>query len=331
MATAEIFYDRDIEYRLLKDKVVAVIGYGSQGKAQAQNLRDSGIKVVMGLRPEGKSWSQAKDDGFEVLRISDAVEAADVIMMLIPDMAQPAVYESEVAPKLSEGKALDFAHGFNIHYGLIKPPSYVDVFMVAPKGPGRLVRETYLSGFGVPALIAVHQNYTGNAKQLALEVAKAIGCARAGVLTTTFKDETESDLIGEQTVLVGGLMELIRKGFEVLVEEGYPSELAFFEACNEVKLIADLIYEGGISGMLNAVSETARYGGLTVGPKVIDESVKERMREAARAVKSGEFAKEWLEEYRRGCPRMKELMEAVASHKLEEVGERMRRLARGGG
>ena len=304
----KIYFDEDSSLDPLRGKIMAVIGYGSQGHAQAQNMRDSGLKVIIGARPEGSSWRRAKNDGFEVYPIHEAAERADVIFMLIPDMVQPEVYKEKIEPHLSEGKTLDFAHGFNIHFRQIVPPENVDVIMVAPKSPGLRLRETYLEGFGVPALIAVYQDWSGNAKEKALAVAKALGCTRAGVIETTFKDETESDLIGEQTVLVGGLIELIKKGFEVLVESGYPPELAYFEACNEAKLIMDLIYERGIAGMLRAVSDTAKYGGLTVGPRVIDDHVKENMRKAVEYVQSGGFAEEWIEE-----------------HQIEKIGRFIRR------
>jgi len=321
----KIYFDKDSSLDPLKDKTIAVIGYGSQGHAQAQNMRDSGLNVIIGVRPEGSSWNRARNDGFEVYSISEAAEKADIIFMLIPDMVQPAVYRKEIAPHLSEGKTLDFAHGFNIHFKQIVPPENVDVIMVAPKSPGLRLRETYKEGFGVPALIAVYQDWSGKAKDTALAIAKALGCTKAGVIETTFKDETESDLIGEQTVLVGGLIELIKNGFEVLVENGYPPELAYFEACNEAKLIMDLIYEKGIIGMLRAVSDTAKYGGLTVGPKVIDEHVKENMRKAVKQVQNGEFAKEWLEEHRTGEKRLKELMKKIEEHPLEKVGRFIRK------
>jgi len=322
-----VYFDSDVSLAPLEGKTIAVIGYGSQGKAQAQNLRDSGLDVIVGLRPSGKSWNRAKEDGFEVHPISEAAEKGDVIFLLIPDMVQPTVYQESIAPHLDEGKTLDFAHGFNIHFKQIVPPKNVDVIMVAPKSPGQRLRETYLSGFGVPALIAVHQDYTGRAKETALAVSKALGCTRAGVLETTFKDETESDLIGEQTVLVGGLIELIKKGFEVLVETGYPPELAYFEACNEAKLIMDLIYQKGLTGMLRAVSDTAKYGGLTVGPKIVDEHVKENMRKAVEDVRNGRFAKEWIEEHEKGEKRLKALMDDIERHELERVGRFIRKMA----
>jgi len=321
----KIYFDKDASLDPIKDKMIAVVGYGSQGHAQAQNMRDSGLNVIIGVRPEGSSWKRARNDGFEVYSISEAAEKADVIFMLIPDMVQPVVYKKDIEPHLSEGKTIDFAHGFNIHFKQIVPPENVDVIMVAPKSPGLRLRETYKEGFGVPALIAVYQDWSGKAKETALAVAKALGCTRAGVIETTFRDETESDLIGEQTVLVGGLIELIKKGFEVLVENGYPPELAYFEACNEAKLIMDLIYQKGIIGMLRAVSDTAKYGGLTVGPKVIDEHVKENMRKAVKYVQNGGFAKEWLKEHRSGEKRLKELMKEIEEHPLEKVGRFIRK------
>ncbi len=321
----KVYFDKDASLDPLRGKTMAVIGYGSQGHAQAQNMRDSGLDVILGLRPEGRSWSRAERDGFEVYPIPEAAERSDVIFMLIPDMVQPEVYRKSIEPHLREGKVLDFAHGFNIHFKQIVPPKDVDVVMVAPKSPGLRLRETYLNGFGVPALMAVYQDHSGRAKETALAISKALGCTRAGVLETTFKDETESDLIGEQTVLVGGLIELIKKGFEVLVESGYPPELAYFEACNEAKLIMDLIYERGFLGMLRAVSDTAKYGGLTVGPKVIDERVKENMRRVVRRVQSGEFAREWIEEHKTGEKRLKALMEEIAGHEIEKVGRFIRR------
>ena len=323
---AQIWKDEDVSLEPLKGKKVAIIGYGSQGRAWALNIRDSGIEVVVGLRPGGKSWELATKDGFEPKPIPEAAKEGDVIAMLIPDMAQPEVYEKYVEPNLKEGDTLVFAHGFNIHYGLIKPPKTVDVVMVAPKSPGPKVREAYLQGKGVPALVAVHQDYTGKAWDTVLALAKALGCTRAGVLKTTFKEETETDLIGEQTVLVGGLMELLLKGFENLVELGYQPELAYFEAINEAKLIMDLIWQYGFYGMLLRVSDTAKYGGLTVGPKVIDEHVKENMKKAAERVINGEFAKEWLEEYKKGMPNLKKLMEKVKEHQAEKVGSELRKL-----
>lgn len=323
----KVYFDSDVSLNPLKGKTITVIGYGSQGEAQAKNLKDSGLNVIVGLRHEGQSWSKAEKDGFKVYSISEATKKGDIIFVLIPDMAQPEVYRESIAPYLTEGKTLYFAHGFNIHFKQIVPPKNVDVIMVAPKSPGARLRETYMDGFGVPALVAVYQNYTGHAKETALAISKGLGCTRAGVLETTFKDETESDLIGEQTVLVGGLIELIKNGFEVLVEAGYPPELAYFEACNEAKLIMDLIYQKGITGMLKAVSDTAKYGGLTVGPKIIDKHVKENMKKAVENVKNGKFAEEWIEEHRKGEKKLKALMQEIEKHELERVGKFIRKMA----
>ncbi|MEM3897653.1 MAG: ketol-acid reductoisomerase [Nitrososphaerota archaeon] len=323
---ARVYLDADADLSILRDEIIAIMGYGSQGRNQALNLRDSGLKVIIGCRP-GRSKQLAEKEGFEVYDMDEAARRGTIIYMLIPDMAHKEVYEKYIKDNLSEGKALCFSHGFSIHYKQVIPPPYVDVIMVAPKGPGPIVRENYLRGSGVPALIAVEQDYTGKAKQRALAIAKGIGATRIGALETTFRDEAESDLIGEQTVLVGGLMELIKKGFEVLVEEGYPPELAYFEACNEAKLIMDLIYAGGLTGMLKAVSDTAKYGGLTVGPKIIDEHVKENMRAAARRVKDGSFAREWIREHESGGKILKQLMEQLENHPLEIVGRRLRRMA----
>jgi len=323
----KVYYDVDVSLDSLKDKTIAVIGYGSQGHAQAQNMRDSGLNVILGLRSEGSSWDKAKKDGFKVFPVSEAAEKGDVVHILIPDPAQPAVYKSYIAPQMKKGKTLGFAHGFNIHFKQIVPPNYVDVIMLAPKGPGHMVRKTYLDGFGVPALIAVHQNPSGHAKETALAMAKGVGGTRAGVLETTFREETESDLIGEQTVLVGGLMELIKKGFEVLVEAGYQPELAYFEACNEAKLIMDLIYQSGLTGMLRGVSDTAKYGGLTVGPKVIDDHVKENMRKAVKLVQNGKFAKEWIKEGKEGFKTLNALMKKIEEHQIEKVGKFIRKTA----
>ncbi len=323
----KIYYDRDVDLSVLEGKTIAIIGYGSQGRAQANNMRDSGLRVVMGLRPEGRSWKTAKEDGFEVLPIAEATKKGDVVHILIPDTEQPSVYEEQIAPNLTPRKTLGFSHGFNIHFKTIIPPSNVDVVMVAPKAPGLSLREMYVNKFGVPALIAVQQDHTRRAKETVLAMAKALGCTKAGVIETTFKDETESDLIGEQTVLVGGLMELIRNGFEVLVDLGYPPELAYFEACNEAKLIIDQIYRSGVVGMLKAVSDTAKYGGLSVGPKVIDSHVRRNMERAAERVRSGEFAKEWLMEDAKGRSTMNYMLKKWEDHPLEVVGEKIRRMS----
>lgn len=323
----KVYYDADASLDPLRDKTIAVIGYGSQGRAQALNMRESGLNVILGLRPKGASWSKAKGEDFEVHSVPEASSKGDVVHMLIPDLAQPTVYREHVAPHMTKGKTLGFSHGFNIHFKQIIPSPHVDVIMVAPKSPGDRVRETYLEGFGVPSLIAVYQNPSGQAKRIALGMAKAMGCTRAGVLETTFKEETESDIIGEQTVLVGGLIELIKKGFEVLVEAGYQPELAYFEACNEAKLIMDMIYRGGFVGMLKAVSDTAKYGGLTVGPKVIDGHVKENMRKVVEFVQSGQFAEEWTKKSEKSKEVLNALMKEIEVHQIEKVGRFIRRTA----
>jgi len=324
---AKIYYDADVSLEPLKGKTIAVIGYGSQGHAQAQNMRDSELNVIVGLRPGGESWKKAKEDGFKVYPISEAAEKGDIIQMLIPDLTQPAVYRDQIALHMEKGKTLGFSHGFNIHFKQIVPPKHVDIIMVAPKSPGFKLRETYLNGFGVPALVAVYQNPSGKAKETALAMAKSMRCTRAGVLETTFKEETESDLIGEQTVLVGGLIELIKNGFEVLVEAGYQPELAYFEACNEAKLIMDLIYQRGFIGMLKAVSDTAKYGGLTVGPEIIDDHVKENMRKAVKLVQSGKFAEEWVKKSAEAQEVLDNLMKDLEEHQIEKVGKSIRKMA----
>ncbi|MDH5806726.1 MAG: ketol-acid reductoisomerase [Candidatus Methanomethylicaceae archaeon] len=323
---AIIYKDKDANLSILKNKTIAVIGYGSQGRHQALNMKDSGLKVIIGLRRNGKSWNIAKEDGFEVYEISEASKISDMILFLIPDVEQPRVYEKDVAPYLTKGKILGFAHGFNIHFGLIKPPEYVDVIMVAPKSPGVRVREEFLKGYGVPALVAVYQDATGHAWEEALAWAKAIGSTRPGVIKTTFKEETETDLFGEQCVLVGGLMELIKKGFEVLIENGYQPELAYFEVLNEAKLIMDLIYQGGIEYMLKGVSDTAKYGGLVYGPKVIDDHVKSNMYKILENITSGNFTKEWMGNPEKSIEKLNELMNEVQKHPIEKTGKEIRRL-----
>ncbi|ACB07392.1 ketol-acid reductoisomerase [Candidatus Korarchaeum cryptofilum] len=319
---AKIYTDNEVSLDPLKGKRIAVVGYGIQGRAQALNLRDSGLDVIVGAR-KGSSYDLAKREGFDVFPIGEAVSRADVILYLLPDMVQPEVW-GEVERNLRDGSTLDFAHGFTIHYGLIRPKETVDIVMVAPKAPGAAVREEFLRGRGVPALVAVHRDATGEAKARALALAKGIGATRAGVIETTFKEETETDLIGEQLVLVGGLMELITKGWETLVEMGYQPEVAYFEALNEAKLIMDLIWRYGMKGMLERVSVTARYGGLTVGNKVIDEEVKRKMRTYAERVVSGEFTKEWLKFYKEG--NIEELMKRIGEHKIEETGRKIREI-----
>jgi ketol-acid reductoisomerase len=320
---AKTYYDADASLEPLRGKTIAVIGYGSQGRAQSLNLRDSGLRVVVGLRSEGRSYEVAKADGFEPVPMEVAAERGDVILMLVPDVPMAEVYSRYVEPHLKPGKTLVFAHGYNVHFGRIRPPKDVNVVLVAPKSPGPLLRQKFLEGKGVPALLAVHNDATGEAKSVALAIAKGLGCTRAGVIETTFAEETETDLLGEQAVLVGGVMELIKKGFEVLVENGYQPELAYFEVCNELKLIVDLIYSGGLMGMLRAVSDTAKYGGLTVGPRIVDEHVKENMRRALRAIRSGEFERSWT-----GNPRayeeLERLMRELEQHPLEKVGRELR-------
>lgn len=323
----KIYYDCDADLKVLEGKKVAIIGYGSQGRAQALNLRDSGVNVILGLRENGSSWKKALEDGFKPYPIRDAAEEGDIVYMLIPDLDQPQVYNTQISPVLKEGKTLAFSHGFNIHYKLIVPPPYVDVIMVAPKSPGKSMRDAYLKGFGVPALIAIEQDFSGRGKETALAICKGLGCTRAGVLETSFKEETETDLFGEQTVLVGGLMSLINTGFQVLVEEGYQPELAYFEVCNEMKLIMDLVYQSGFIGMLKGISDTAKYGGITVGPKVIDDHVKENMKKVLKVIQNGDFAKEWVGEPEESRCRLNSLMENVSKYDIEKVGKLIRRMA----
>jgi len=289
-------------------------------------MRDSGLHVIVGVRPSGNSWKRAIADGFEPQPIREASDKGDIVHILIPDMEQPDVYKKEISPCLGSGKTLGFSHGYNIHFKQIVPPNDVDVIMVAPKGPGFMLRELYQQGFGVPSLVAVCQDFSGHAKQRALALCKAIGSTRAGAIETTFKDETESDLFGEQAVLVGGLMELVRNGFEVLVEAGYPPELAYFEACNEMKLIMDLVYKGGFSGMLRGVSDTAKYGGLMEGPRIIDAHVRENMRAVLEDVRSGKFAEKWTSNPARSMKELRQFMDVMDKHQIESVGKVIRRM-----
>ncbi len=322
---AKIYYDEDASLEYLKDKTVAIIGYGSQGHAHALNLRDSGINVVIGLYAGSRSWEKAKKDGFEVLPPDEAAKKADVIMMLIPDTVQPQVYKELILPNLEEGNALAFAHGFNIHFDQIIPPKFVDVFLVAPKGPGHLVRWQYEEGKGVPGLVAVHQDYTGKAKDIALAYAKGIGCTRAGVIETTFKEETETDLFGEQAVLCGGATALIKAGFETLIEAGYQPEVAYFECLHELKLIVDLIYQYGISGMRYSISDTARYGDVTRGERIY-EAVKPVHKKILEEIQKGEFAKEWILENVAGRPHFNALVRRDEEHPVEKVGKELRKM-----
>ncbi len=320
----KIYYDQDADLSILQDQVICVLGYGSQGHAHALNLRDSGLNVVVGLRKGGKSYEKAKADGFDPLPPAEACAKADVIMVLVPDQIQPQVYEEAIKPNLSAGKMLMFAHGFNIHFGQIVPPPDVDVTMVAPKGPGHLVRREYERGAGVPCLVAIQQDATGNALKRALAYAKGIGGTRAGVLETTFREETETDLFGEQCVLCGGVSALIKAGFETLVEAGYQPEIAFFECCHELKLIVDLIYEGGLAFMRYSISDTAEYGDLTRGPRIINEEVKKEMKRILEEIQSGRFAREWILENQAGRPVMSALRRREAEHPIEEVGAKLR-------
>ena len=297
----KMFYEQDVQMNALKGKKVAILGYGSQGHAHAQNLRDSGVEVVVGLHDTSKSIEKAKNDGFEVLSVADATKRSDIVMCLMPDTAQKKIYDENIKDNLREGQTLAFAHGFNIHYNLINPPEFVDVIMVAPKGPGHLVRSVYKEGSGVPCLFAVHQDASGNAKDTVLAYAKGIGGTRAGVLETTFKEETETDLFGEQAVLCGGCEELIKAGFETLVNAGYQPEVAYFECLHEMKLIVDLMYEGGLERMNYSVSDTAEWGGYVSGPRVINDSSREAMKEVLADIQSGKFAKEWIQENEDGC------------------------------
>ena len=297
----KMFYEQDVKMDALKGKKVAILGYGSQGHAHAQNLRDSGVEVVVGLHDTSKSIEKAKNDGFRVVSVADATKESDVVMCLMPDTAQKKIYDESIKDNLREGQTLAFAHGFNIHYNLINPPEFVDVIMVAPKGPGHLVRSVYKEGSGGPCLFAVYQDATGKAQDTVLAYAKGIGGTRAGVLETTFKEETETDLFGEQAVLCGGCEELIKAGFETLVNAGYQPEVAYFECLHEMKLIVDLMYEGGLERMNYSVSDTAEWGGYVSGPRVINESSKEAMKEVLADIQSGKFAKEWIKENEDGC------------------------------
>ncbi len=320
---AKIYYEQDADLNALKGKTVAVIGYGNQGRNQALNLKDSGIKVIIGARSE-KTRAQAKADGLEAYDAKEASAKADVIQILIQDDLQGALYKNDVLPGLKAGKALMFSHGFNIHFGQIVPPADVDVFMIAPKSPGHMVRRTYEDGKGVPALVAVHQNATGNALKLALAYAKAIGCTKPGVLETTFKEETETDLFGEQVVLCGGLSELIRSGFETLVANGYQPEVAYFECLHEVKLIVDLIYEKGITGMRDAISTTAKYGDITRGRRIINDATRQEMGRILGEIQSGMFAREFVLENQANRPVYNSLLKHDANHLIEKVGTQVR-------
>ncbi len=320
----KVYYDKDADLSLIKGKTVTIVGYGSQGHAHAQNLQDSGVKVVVGLRPGGPSWDKAKQAGLSVKSVDEAVTGADVVMMLLPDETIAAVYKSDVEPNVKKGAALAFAHGFNIHYGQVVPRADLDVFMVAPKAPGHTVRSTYTQGGGVPQLIAVYQDRSGAARDIALSYAAANGGGRAGIIETSFKEETETDLFGEQTVLCGGCVELVKAGFETLVEAGYAPEMAYFECLHELKLIVDLMYEGGIGTMNYSISNNAEYGEYVTGPRVIGEESRAAMREALRNIQTGEYAKSFILENRAGAPTLLSRRRITAEHQIEQVGGKLR-------
>jgi ketol-acid reductoisomerase len=321
----KVLYNGDIQEEVLQGKKIAVIGYGSQGHAHALNLKESGFDVVVGLR-EGKSWDKAVEDGVDVRTVAEATAAADVVMILLPDEMQPKVYEESIKPNLEAGNSLVFAHGFNIHFSQIVPPADVDVYLVAPKGPGHLVRRTYTEGAGVPALYAVYQDYTGQARDVALAYAKGIGAARAGVLETTFQEETETDLFGEQAVLCGGTTALIKAGFETLVEAGYQPEVAYFECLHELKLIVDLLYEGGFENMRYSISDTAQWGDFVSGPRVVNADTKARMKDVLTDIQTGAFAKGWILENQANRPQFNAINRAENNHQIEQVGRELRAL-----
>jgi ketol-acid reductoisomerase len=321
-----MYYDKDANLDLIKDKTVAVIGYGSQGHAHSLNLHESGIKVIVGLRKESSSWKEAEAAGLTVMKVSKAAEAADMIMILTPDHSQAKTYRKKIKDGLKPGNVLMFAHGFNIHFNQIVPPADVDVVMVAPKGPGHLVRRQYQEGRGVPALVAIHQDASGKAQDLALAYAKGIGATRAGVIETNFGEETETDLFGEQVVLCGGASELVRAGFETLVEAGYQPEIAYFECLHELKLIVDLMYEKGITGMRYSISDTAEYGDITRGKRIITDETRAEMRKILKEIQNGEFASEWILENKAGRPSFNAVQRREASHQIEIVGKKLRSL-----
>ncbi len=322
----KIFYDKDADLSIIRGKKVAIIGYGSQGHAHAQNLKDSGVQVTVGLRAGSASIDKAKQAGLSVKPIADTARDADVVMILAPDEKQAALYKAEIEPNLKQGAGLAFAHGFNIHFGFIAPRADLDVFMIAPKGPGHLVRSTFTQGGGVPCLIAVKQNASGKARDIALSYASAIGGGRAGVIETTFKDECETDLFGEQAVLCGGATHLVQAGFETLVEAGYPPEMAYFECLHELKLIVDLMYEGGIANMRYSISNTAEYGDYTRGPRIVNEQTKAEMKKILKEIQSGDFAREWMAENATGGKRFPEMRAQAAKHPIEEVGAKLREM-----
>ncbi|MBI2958434.1 MAG: ketol-acid reductoisomerase [Chloroflexi bacterium] len=321
---AKIYYEKDANLDLLKGKTIGIIGFGSQGHAHAHNLRDSGMRVVVGQRQGGDSWKAAKDAGFDVMSVAEVGKIADIIMMLVPDQTQKAVYTESLAQSMGQGKTLMFAHGFNIHFGQIVPPPSVDVTMIAPKSPGHMVRRVYTEGFGVPALVAVHQDATGKALDMALAYGKGIGSAKAGILQTSFAEETETDLFGEQAVLCGGVSAMVKAGFDTLVEAGYQPEIAYFECLHELKLIVDLIYQGGLKYMRYSVSDTAEYGDYSRGPRIINAATRDEMRRMLAEIQDGSFAREWILENQAGRPAFNAMRRKESQLKIEEVGRRLR-------
>jgi ketol-acid reductoisomerase len=323
----KLMYDKDADMAILNGKTMAIMGFGSQGRAQAHNLRDSGVKVIIGVRPEGASWTKAKEDGFDVFSFADAAKQADIIHILLPDEHHGPIYDQYIKPNMKKGVVLSCSHGFNIIYKQVVPPADADVIIVAPKGPGSEVRRVFMAGFGIPGLYGCRQNPSGKAKEIALAICKAEGLTRAGCLECTFEEETYEDLFGEQAVLCGGCVELVKTGFEVLTEAGYPAEMAYFEVLHELKLIVDLIYERGIQGMNEVISNTAEWGEYSTGPKIIDAATKERMRDALKRIESGEFAKEFINEMRaNGGKNIKAKRDALAAHPIEIVGKDIRKM-----
>lgn len=322
----KMYYEKDVDINILKDKTVAVIGYGSQGMAQSRNMHESGLNVVVGLRKDGASWNKAKEDGLNVMTVEEAAKIADVIHVLIPDEIQAKVYNESIKENLEEGNTLSFSHGYNIHFGYINPPENVNITMIAPKGPGAMVRKTYEEGFGVPGLVAVERDYSGNAFQIALAMGQGSGLTRAGVLETTFKEETETDLFGEQAVLCGGVTELIEAGFQTLVDAGYQPEIAYFETCHEMKLIVDLIYAKGFAGMWNDVSNTAEFGGLAIRKRIVTPETRAEMKKVLEEIQTGKFTKEWATENNAGKPMLNRLRAIEADLQIEKIGAKLRKL-----